>query len=88
MQTRIAAIAVTLGLTLGFALPQVAHAYDPCQRALEQREVHRDAMRRYIANQCPANARYVPGDCNNPNRGYELLGTLNMWSQRVQELCH
>lgn len=87
MKIATAAFALCL-LSATAAAPNTAVAYDPCQRALEDRAIKRDAMNRYISNQCPASARNIPADCKYPQRGWELLNELHAAMMRVQRECN
>ena len=75
-------------LAAGAVTSDRAAAYDPCQRAHEDRAVARDAVNRYVGNQCPASARYIPQDCRQPQRGAELVHALHVATARVQRACN
>lgn len=80
------ATAAALALPMMLAMSQAAFAYDPCHRAMQEREAARNALNTYYANNCTWS--YDPRHCRNPQRGYELERDMQRASQRAREACN
>ena len=76
----------SLLLPILLAMSQSAVAYDPCQRALQNREAARDQLNNYYANNCTWS--YDPRHCRNSQWGYELERRFQQAAMRAREACN
>lgn len=67
------------------AFTSMAQAYDPCHRAIQERDAARDDLNRYYANNCTWS--YEPSHCRNSGRGYELEHRYQALAARARDLC-